>query len=204
MDRPADAEAEAMVVRVGVRVVARDAVERLRVGAGVQLVAVEVVERRPVELVGAALGRDDDAGQAAELRAVRVGEHLHLGDRVEAGRGIGQLAEDAGRGRLAVLDVRGAVGAAAEELDRVEAADDVGVEREEVLDVAAVARQVAQLLGVQAAGDGLALDGDVLALGDHGDDAFEAADLEVQVDHPRRRPEHDAGALTFLNRSGWR
>ena len=83
-DRPAEAEAVAIVVRVGVGIVARHAVQRLRVGPRVQLVRVVVVERRAVEAVGAALGRDDHAGQAAILRAVRVRQHLHFLDRVEA------------------------------------------------------------------------------------------------------------------------
>ena len=182
-----------MVVRVGVRVVARDAVERLRIGPGIQLVAVEVVERRPVDLVRAALGRDDDTGEAAELRAVRVGEHLHFGDGIQARCGVGQLTEDPGRGRLPVLDVRGAVGASAQELNRVEAADDVRVEGQEVLDVAAVAGQVAQLLCVQAACDRRALHGDVLALGDHGDDVLERAHFELDIGAGHRRgPQEDA------------
>ena len=188
-----------MVVRVRVRVVAIDAVEGLRVRAGVQLVGVEVVEGRAVELVRAALGRDDDAGQAAELGAVGVGEHLHFRDGVQARGGVRQFAEDAGRRGLAILHVRRAIGASAEELDGIEAADDVGVEREEVLDVAAVARQVAQLLGVEPAGDGLALERDVLTLGDHRDDVLEVADFELQVGTGhRRRTQDDAGATARL------
>ena len=83
---------------------------------------------------------------------------------------------------------------------RVEAADDVRVERQEVLDVAAVARQVAQLLLVEAARDRLALERDVvLPFGGHGDHVLEAADFELQVgSDDRRGAQHDAGALHFL------
>ena len=119
---------------------ARHVVQRLRVGAGVQLVRVVIVEPGRAIAIGAALGGHDDTGESAVLGAVRVRQHLHFLDRVEPRGGVGELAEDAGARRLAVLDVRRAVGAAAEELDAVEPADDVRVEREEVLDVAAVAR----------------------------------------------------------------
>ena len=89
------------------------------------------------------------------------------------------------------------VRASAKELNAVEAADDVGVQREKVLDVAAVARQIAQLLLVEAAGDGLALERDVvLAFGPDGDDVLEASELEVEIgSHDRGRAQHDAAAL---------
>ena len=94
-----------------------------------------------------------------------------------------------------------AVGAAAQELDAVEAADDVRVQREEVLDVAAVARQIAQLLLVEPAGDRLALERDVvLPLGRDRDDVLEPADLEVEVRarRPRRRAGRTPVRCTFL------
>ena len=110
-------------VGVGVRVAALGAGRLLVVGEGVQPVGVEVVERRAVVGVAAALGGDDDAGEAAVLGAVGVREHLHLGDGVEAGGRVADRAEDRVRRGLAVLDVGDAVGAAAEELDVVAAAE---------------------------------------------------------------------------------
>ena len=88
-----------------------------------------------------------------------------------------------------------AVGAAAEELDGVEAADDVGVEREEVLDVPAVARQVAQLLLVEAAGDRRASMVMLFcASAVTVTTSSSAADVEVDVGKGhRRRPQQDAG-----------
>jgi hypothetical protein len=112
--------------------------------------------------LAAALGRHEDAGQTTVLRAVRVGQDLHFRDGVEAGRRVADGAEDrVGRG-LAVLDVGDAVGAAAQELDVVGAAEHVRVQEQERLDVAAVARQVVELLLVQAARDGAAVRRDVV------------------------------------------
>ena len=74
-----------------------------------------------MERARAAARGDDHAGEAAVFGAVGIREHLHFGDRVEAGRGVADAAEDAAGGGLAILDVGGAVGAAAEELEAVAA-----------------------------------------------------------------------------------
>ena len=183
------------------RVAALDARQRLVVGQRVQAVAVEVVEGGAAVVVAAALGRDDDAGEAAVLGAVRVRQHLHFRDRVEAGRRVADRAEDrVGRG-LAVLDVADAVGPAAQELDVVAAADDVRVQQQERLDVAAVARQVVQLLLVEAAAIGLAVERDVVErVGRDRDGLAHAADFERDVRRsavPAARSDH-AGPLELL------
>ena len=73
------------------------------------------------------------------------------------------------------------------------AADDVGVEEQERLDVAAVARQVVELLLVEAARDGLAVERDVVErVGGDGDRFADAAQLERDVDQRGARSAQDA------------
>ncbi len=176
----------------------------LVVGEGVEAVRVEVVEAGAAIAVAAALGGHQHAREAAVLRAVRVGEDLHLRDRVEPGGRVPDGPEDGvGRG-LPVLDVAHAVAAAAQELDVVEPAEDVGVQEQERLDVPAVARKVVELLLVEAAGDRPAVERDVVEgfrgnrhrLG-HG------AQLQLRV-HVRRacRPQHDSCPLELLELGG--
>src|SRR5262249_30673605 len=145
------------------------------------------------------VARIDAAGPAVS-RAVGVPHPLAFRHRVESRRGVRHFAEDPRARGLAVLHVRRAVGAAAEELNAVEPADDVRVEREEVLDVAAVARQIAQLLLVEATRDRLALERDVvLSLRRHHDDFVEASELELKVGaRDGRGPEEKPGALDGL------
>ena len=135
------------------RIAALDARERLVVGQRVQRIAVEIVETCPAVSVRSALGRDDDARQTAVLGAVGIRQHADLRHRVEPRRGVADRSEDRVRRRLAVLDVRHAVRFAAEELDVVAAADHVRVEEQERLDVAAVPRQIVELLLVESASD---------------------------------------------------
>ena len=108
--RSAEARAPPMLVRVGVRIVSRDARQRLVVRQRVQSVAVEIVEAGAAILQAPALGRHDDACQTAVLRAVRVRQHLDFRDGVEARCRVADRAEDRVGRRLAVLDVRHAVG----------------------------------------------------------------------------------------------
>src|SRR5207244_1551760 len=114
----------------------------------------EIVKPRPVVLVRSALRGHDNAGKAAVLRAVRIREHADLRHGVEARRRVADRAEDGVRRRLAVLDVRHAIRLAAEELDVVAAPDNVGIEEQERLDVAAVSRKIMKLLLIEAASDG--------------------------------------------------
>ena len=80
------------------------------------------------------------------------------------------------------------------------AAEDVRVQEQEGLDVAAAARQVAELLLVEAARDGLALQRDVVGgVRGHGDGLGHRAQLELRVHAGGpRRAQHDAGLLVFL------
>ena len=84
------------------------------------------------------------------------------------------------------------------------AADDVRVEEQEGLDVAAVARQVAQLLLVEAASDRLAVERDVVdRLGRDGHRLVHASDLERDVDQRGRRRAHEhTGPLGLLEVRG--
>ncbi len=204
-ERTAEAAAPPVVVRLRQRVAALDARQRLVVGQCVEAVVVEVVEGAAMKGIAAALRCDDDAGKAAVLGAERVRQHLDFLDRIETGRRIADRAEDGvGRG-LPVLDVRDAVGLRAQELDvGVAAADDVRVEQEERLDVARVARQVAQLLGIEAARDRAAVERDVvLRVGRDRDGLAHAADFERDIDERgRRRAHHDASSLELLEARG--
>ena len=204
LDRAAEARAPAVRVRVRVGVAPLGAGLLLVVGQRVQAVGVVVVERRALVAVAAALGRDDDAREASVLGAVRVGEHLDLGNGVEARGRIADRPEDGVRGGLAVLDVGDAVGPAAQELDVVIAAEDVRVQRQEVLYVAAVAGEVPQLLGVEAHGDGRALEHDVVeSLGGDGDRLRDRAELELHVDaRDPGGPHNDAVLLVLLEAGG--
>ena len=185
-ERAADASTPPVLVRVGERIATLDARERLVVSQRVQAVAVEVVERGAAVAAGAALGRHYDARQAPVLGAVGVRQHRDLRDGVKARRRVADGAEDGVGRRLSVLDVRHAVGLGAQELDVIGAADHVRVEQQEGLDVAAIARQVVELLLVEAADNGLALERDVVArFSGDGDDLVEAAELERDV-HERR------------------
>ena len=182
----ADASAPPLLVRVGKGIATLDARERLVVRQGVQAVAVEVVKAGAAVGAGAALGRHHNARQAPILGAVGIREHSNFRDRVKARRRVADSAEDGVGRRLPVLDVRHAVGLGAQELDVVGAADHVRVEQQEGLDVPAIARQVVELLLVEAANDGLALERDVVArFSGDGDDLVEAAELERNV-HERR------------------
>ena len=197
---PADASAPPLLVRVGKGIAALDARERLVVGQGVQAVAVEVVEAGAAVSAEAALGRHHNARQAPVLGAVGIREHRDLRDGVKARRRVADGAEDGVGRRLSVLDVRHAVGLGAQELDVIGAADHVRVEQQERLDVPAIARQVVELLLVEAANDGLALERDVVArFSGDGDDLVDAAELERDV-HERRtgRAHENARPLELL------
>ena len=110
------------------------------------------------------------------------------------------VPEDGVRRRLTVLDVGDAVSLAAEELDIAAAAHDVGIEEQERLDVAAVARQIVELLLVEAARDGLAVERDVIeGVRRNRDRLVDVANLERYVDERRAgRPQDHARSLEFL------
>src|SRR6185295_20150279 len=97
-------------------------------------------------------------------------------------------------------DVADAVAPAAQELDVVEAAEDVRVQQQERLDVAAVPRQVVELLLVEPAGDGPTVERDVVErLAGDDDRLGPPAELEPGVDaRGARRPQHDARLLELL------
>jgi len=199
-DRAPEAGAVPILVGVGIRVVSLSARQRLRIRERIQFVRIEVRERGPVEAVRTAFRGDNHSCETAVLRAVGIREDLHFRNGVETRRRIRQLAEDARARGLSVLDVRRAVGPPAQELNAVEAADDVWVERQEVLDVSAVPRQVAQLLLVEPSCNRLALERDVvLSFGAHGDDVFETAHFQVQIGaDDRGRAQDDARRLRLL------
>ena len=191
-------------VRVGVGVVALGARLLLVVGESVQAVAVVVVERAAVVVVAAALGSDHDAGEAAVLGAVGVREHLDLRDGVEARGGVADRAEDGVRGGLAVLDVGNAVGPPAQELDVVASSQHVRVQQEEVLHVAAVAGQVAQLLlSSPTATEGLSI---AMLLRASAETVTVSATVPSSSRASTRatppRPHHHAGPLELLEGGG--
>ena len=195
---------------VGVRIAAqpRQALrvlpQLLVVGERVQPVRVEIVEGGAAVVVPAALGRDEHPGQAAVLRAVGIGEYLELRDRVQAGRRVPHRTEDGvGRG-LSVLDVAHAVAAATQELDVVEAAEHVRVQQQEGLDVPAAPGQVVELLLVEPAGDGAAVERDVVkGFRGHHDRFGPTAQLELGIDaRGTRRPQEEPRPLVFLEVGG--
>ena len=181
--RPAKVRAVAVIVGVGIWIVALDSSQGLTIRQRVELVRVVVGEPHAMKPVCAALGRHDDAHrEAAMYLRLPIRQHLYSWIASRPGAAFEASPEDSRAGRLAVLDIRRAVGAAAEELDAVEAADDVGIEREEVLHVAAVSGKVAKLLLVDPADDRGALERDVvLPFGADGDHVLEAADFEAQI-----------------------
>jgi hypothetical protein len=190
-----------VLVRVREGIAALDAREGLVVGQRVQRVAVEVVKARPTIVVGAALGRHHHARQAAVLGAVGVGENRDLRHRIEAGSRIANRAEDGVRRCLPVLHVRHAVGLSTEELDiRAAPANHVGVEEQEGLDIPRVPRQVLELLLVEAAGDRLTVERNVVER--VGRDRHCLTDVaEFQVDVNQRRaccPHEHARPLELL------
>ena len=147
------------------------------------------------------LGVGRDASQAADIRRCRssTGPALPESRRVPARRSTSS-ARDAGARRLAVLDVGGARRSGRRETGSYRAADHVGIQREEILDVAAVARQIAELLLVEPAGDRLAFERDVVLpfRGDR-DDVLEPTHLQVEGgEHGGRGAEHHPGRCTFL------
>ena len=79
------------------------------------------------------------------------------------------------------------------------AAHHVRVQQQERLDVARAARQIVQLLAVQAAADRLAVERDVVRLARHGNRLADAADFERDIDQgvAGRADEH-AGPLDLL------
>ena len=187
-------------MRVRERIAALDTRECLVVRQRVQVVAVEIVEGCAAVNARSTLRRDDDAGQAAVFGTVGVREHADLRHRIEARRGVTDRSEDGVCRCLAILDVRHAVRLAAQELDVVGATDDVGVEEQERLDVAAVARKIVELLLIEPAGDGRVVERDVVdQIGGHGDRLVQAAQLEGDV-HQRgaRGAQHDTGPLELL------
>ncbi len=196
----ADASTPAVLVRVGEGIPTLDARELLVVRQRVQGVAVEVVEARPAVAVRAALGRHHDARQAAVLGTVGVRQHRNLRDRVEARSRVADGAEDGVRRCLSVLDVRHAVRLGAQELDVIGAADHVGVEEQERLDIATVARQIVELLLIEAADNGLALERDVVVrFARDGDRLVDAAELEGDVHERRAGGSHEnARSLELL------